>query len=128
MWSDLEEREKIMMDQQFQELHQENIDQFFENIKILQTLFQDLQIQEEEYKKEMNKISIPKMRLMNQEIQVLHDQMKDLSFQMKEYIYQLHQNQITKKTKNPLFQKIIQERIESRRLLRPIWQFLINSA
>lgn len=128
MWNELEEREKIWMDQQFQEFHQENINQFFENIKILQTLFQDLQIQEEEYKKEMNQISIPKMRLMNQEIQVLHEQMKSLSFQMKEYIYQLQQNQMTKNMKNPYFQKIIEERMESRRLLRPIWQFLINSA
>lgn len=128
MWNELDKMDKIMMDQQFQEFHQENINQFFENIRLLQTLFQDIQIQEEEYKKEMNKIGIPKMRLMNQEIQVLHHQIKDLSFQMKEYIYQLHQNQFIKNVKNPLCQKIIEERIESRRLLLPIWQFLINSA
>lgn len=128
MWNELEEREQIWMDQQFKEFHEQNIVEFFENIKILQTLFQDLQIQEEEYKKEMNQISIPKMRLMNQEIQVLHEQIKSLSFQMKEYIYQLQQNQMTKNIKNPYFQKIIEERMESRRLLRPIWQFLINSA
>jgi hypothetical protein len=128
MWNELEEKEKMMIDQQIQEFHEENIDHFFENIRLLQTLFQEIQNQEEEYKKKMNKISIPKMRVMNQEIEFLHHQMKDLSFQMKEYIYQLHQNQLMKNIKNSLFQKIIEERMESRRLLLPIWQFLINSA
>ena len=128
MWNELEEEERIIMDQQFQEFHQENIHDFFENIRLLQTLFRDLQMQEEDYKKEMMKISIPKMRLINQEIQVLHHQMEDLSFQMKEYIYQLHQNQLSKNNKNSHFQKIIQERKESRRLLHSLWPFLINSA
>ena len=128
MLNELGDEEKIMMDIKFQEFHQENIYQFFENIRLLQTLFQDIQIHEEEYKKEMAHISIPKMRLMNEEIQVIHDQIEDLSFKMKEYMYQIQQNQLSKNVKNPLFQKIIRERMESRRLLRPIWHFLLNSA
>lgn len=128
MLNGLGDEERIIMDQQFQEFHQENIYQFFENIRLLQTLFEEIQNQEKEYKIQMSNLSIPKMRLMNQEIQVIHDQMKDLSFQMKEYIYQIQENKLSKNIKNPLFHKIIQERIESRRLLLPIWQFLINSA
>ena len=128
MLNELGNEERFMMDQKFKEFHQENIHDFFENTRLLQTLFQEIQNQEEEYKKQMSNLSIPKMRLLNQEIQVMHHKMKELSFQMKEYIYQLHQNQFIKNVKNPLCQKIIEERIESRRLLLPIWQFLINSA
>jgi hypothetical protein len=115
----ISDMEKKMMDDLFQEFHNDNINQFFENMKLMQNVLKEILMNEEKLKKQIANTEIPKMRLLNQEIQVLHHHFDEIKFQIQEYIYQL-QNMIDIK-KNSKYENIIQERKLARNVLHPFW-------
>jgi hypothetical protein len=120
----ISEMEKKNMDELFHQFHIENIHQFFEYVRCMQNLLQDIQRNENEIKKQAEEMEISKMRLMNQEIQVLHHHFEDIQFQIKEYIFQ--SKEMIQVKKNSSFDKIIQERQNARNILAPFWNSMLQ--
>lgn len=126
----LDEMDKMKMDQLCLEHHKENIQNFFETSHLIKSLLHDLETKEEEYKTKMSNISIPQMRTMHQEFEILYHQMNNINYRIKELTYQLHQHQLSsqKSQNHPFYQKVIEERKQAREILKPIWKFVMNSA
>ncbi len=120
MFEELSNEEKEKIDLLCNDFHQENIQQFMDYTKMMKNIIENIHDQQEK----IQKISIPQMRLMNQEIQVLQHQIENVLHQMKEMIYQLNEeNMISSelKIKNQKYEEIIYERRETRRIFRNLF-------
>ena len=131
---ELKDEEKEQLDQQFHILHLDHIQQFFEKLHLTQNIIQNLLHNESAIKQKMSQMEIPTIRLFHEEFQTLHQQLLDTEFQLKELTYQIHQHNIISTSSdlshmnNPIYKKMIEERIETRRILQPFWNSILQKS